>query len=103
MCWPGLVQFGTTYNTDIDRGMHVFAGSLYKVSGQTLFKIDNIGAYTTIGTVPGTKRCVFADDGQTLAIVSDGLAYQYDGTTFAQMTDPELLTPTAVAFLNNQW
>lgn len=103
MCWPGLVQFGTTYNTDIDRGMHVFKNVLYKVSGTTLFAIDDVGAYTTIGTVSGTARCVFADDGYVMAIVAGGLVYQYDGTTFAQITDPDLQTPNAVAFLNNQW
>ena len=103
MCWPGLKSFGTTSSSNTDRGMHVFKGELYKISGSTLVKVSNAGVYTTIGTVGGTGYTTFVDDGFQMTFVTGGFVYNYNGTTLTQLTDPDLQTPNAVAFLNNQW
>lgn len=103
MCWPGMKTFGTTSSTEVDRGMHVFMGELYKVQGTTLYKIDVGGNYTTIGAVKGSGYTSFTDDGFQMTFVTGGYVYNYDGTTLTELTDPDLQTPNAVAFLNNQW
>ena len=103
MCWPGLKAFGTTSSTEVDRGMYVFQGELYKVQGNTLYKIDVGGNYTTIGTIDGSGYTTWTDDGFQMTFVTGGYVYNYDGTTLTQITDVDLQTPNAVAFLNNQW
>lgn len=103
MCWPGLKAFGTTSSTEVDRGMYVFQGELYKVQGNTLYKIDVGGNYTTIGTIAGSGYTTWTDDGFQMTFVTGGLVYNWDGTTLTQLTDVDLQTPNAVAFLNNQW
>lgn len=103
MCWPGTVAFGTTSSTEADRGMHVFQGELYKVQGNSLYKIDLGGNYTTIGAVAGSGRATFVDDGTQMTFVTGGYVYNYNGTTLSQITDDDLQAPNAVAFLNNQW
>jgi hypothetical protein len=103
MCWPGLKSFGNTSTTEVDRGMYVFEGEVYKVSGNTLYKIDVGGNYTTIGTIDGSGYTTFTDDGFQMTFVTGGLVYNWDGTTLTQLTDVDLETPNAVAFLNNQW
>lgn len=103
MCWPGLKTFSTTGNANSDRGVYVFQNQLYKISGSTLYRVSSTGVYTTIGTVGGTGYTTFVDDGSQMTFVTGGLVYNYDGTTLTQLTDPDLQTPNAVAFLNNQW
>lgn len=103
MCWPGLKTFSTSGSADADRGVYVFKNELYKISGNTLYKVNSVGGLTTIGTVGGSGYTTWTDDGFQMTFVTGGLVYNYDGTTLTQLTDPDLQTPNAVAFLNNQW
>lgn len=103
MCWPGLKAFGTTSSTETDRGMYVFQGELYKVQGNKLYRIDISGNFTAIGVVSGTGYTTWTDDGFQMTFVTGGYVYNYDGLTLTQITDVDLQTPNAVAFLNNQW
>lgn len=103
MCWPGMKAFGTASSTEVDRGMYVFIGELYKVQGNSLYKIDIGGNYTTIGTIKGSGFTSFTDDGFQMTFVTGGYVYNWDGTTLTELTDVDLQTPNAVAFLNNQW
>lgn len=89
----GLELF-TTINESLlgaDRGAINWNGSLYRVIGQYFLEIDALGGYNIIATVPtgGNVRFDFSFDYLGLAC-SDNL-YLYDGTTFAQVTDPDLL------------
>lgn len=77
MSWPGSKSFSTGSNSD--RGMHVFAGVLYKISGTTLESISSAGVRTTIGTVDGSNPCIFADDGFTMRIATGSKDYQVIG------------------------
>jgi len=85
-----------------DRGFAKYKNVLYQVSGEDLYLVDDLRVRTSVGTVPGTARCEFANDGTFLIIVTEGKAYQFDGTTLSEITDPDLETPDSVAVLNNQ-
>jgi hypothetical protein len=98
--FPGLKVFSPTPGKD--RGMYEHDGSLYKVTDQTLYKIDSLGNSTEIGTITGTARCVFTGMKRNVIIVSGGVVWEYDGTDLTHITDINLENPNAAAFLNNQ-
>lgn len=98
--WPGLKSFYS--GTGVNRGMHVFASELYKVTGNTLYKISSLGVATSLGTISGGGRCVFADDGTNMIITTGGDGYQLTGTTLTQITDTDFQNGNSVTYLNQQ-
>lgn len=98
--WPGCVGFATA--SGINRGMAVFDDELYKVNNTTLFKVDSTGTYTSLGTIAGSGRCVFANDGTNLIITTGGEGYQLTGSTLTQITDPDFQNGNSVTYLNQQ-
>lgn len=99
--WPGSIRrLTSTYGAD--RGSHVFQGRLYKVSGTTLLSVSSLFSETSIGTIAGSQRCIFADDGVNMVIVTGSTAYQYNGVTLSTIADADLESPDSVAVLNNQ-
>ena len=98
--WPGSKSFSS--GSGADRGMHVFSGTLYKVSGTTLESIDSNGARTSIGTIDGSNPCIFADDGNTMRIATGSKDYQLVGGAFSEITDPDLKPGNSVAYINQQ-
>ena len=124
MCWPGTRRIAPAPAGDLifegnNRGLYVFKNELYEVRDEGLYKLTydsatdlltyfgstsyTLGPTSRIGQIYGSGRCVFADDGVVMVIVADGRVYTYDGTTFAEVVDPNLDDPNAVAFINNQW
>lgn len=97
--WPGYKAFYNGDDLATNRGMAVFNNELYKVTGSSLIKISSTGAATTIGTIRGTSRCIFDNDGTNLIIATEGLAYQYNGSLI-QITDTDFQGGNSVAFFN---
>lgn len=98
--WFGSSAFGTNAG-NADRGLHVWQGVLYHVVNQTLYSVDNLGAYTSIGTVSGTKRCVFSNStigSSKVMVIAGGTVYTYDGTTLAASA----ITADSVTYLNSK-
>lgn len=98
--WPGTKSFATAGG--VNRGMTVFNDELYKVNDNTLFKIGSTGVYTELGTITGTNRCIFANDGTNLIITTGGDGYQFTGTTLSQITDPDFQNGNSCTYLNQQ-
>ncbi len=98
--WPGLKPFGSAIG--IDRGAFEHKGICYKVTGQTLYTVSGNGTHTSRGTVPGAGRCIFGAIGDNVLFTTEGIPYQWNGTTLAAITDTDLETPNSVAVLNNQ-
>ena len=99
--FPGLTLFGTA--AGVNRGMFVHLGVLYKVTHTTLYSVNSIGVHTSLGTIPGSGRCIFDGIGSNVVITNgDGKVYQYNGSTVTEITDPDLESPTSVDHLNNQ-
>lgn len=98
--WYGSKSWST--GTGTGRGVHVFAGELYKVTNNTLYKIDSIGNQTSLGNIQGTKPCVFADDGSTMRSASGGEDYLVIGGVLSVATDADLVPGNSVAYLNQK-
>lgn len=98
----GLKTF-KTQSGGADRGMKENQGTLYKVSGTTLYTVASDGTHTSRGTISGAARCVMSALGSSMIIVNgSGAAYVWDGATLTEITDADLLAPNGVAVLNNQ-
>ena len=98
--FPGLLNI--TSATGNDRGGWRMAGTGYRVSGQTLYSFDSAGVHTSLGSIEGSTRCVFATDGTNLVIVANTKVYVYDGATVTEVVDSNIVGATAVTYLNNQ-
>lgn len=97
---PGLVDFAELGNGPI-RGTHVDKdGMLFVVSGATVYKVDDNGSETSIGTVAGDGAVKMDDNGDQLAIVAGNKGYIYDGVTLAQIADPDFPGAIDVGFLD---
>ena len=73
-----------------DRGGYNYKGVHYRVTGTSLVTIDHNGVVAAVGTIPGTDQVQFSESFDYLSIGGDQKLYLYDGTTLAQVTDPDL-------------
>jgi hypothetical protein len=97
----GIIELGT--GPGVNRGGINWNGTIYRVMGTKLVSIASDNTVTTIGDV-GTGGRVTFDYGFTyLAIASGGRMYLYDGTTLAQVTDPDLGTVLDVAWVDGYY
>jgi len=97
----GIVEAGT--GPGINRGGINWNGTIYRVMGTKLVSIAADSTVTEIGDV-GTGGRVTFDYGFTyLAIASGGRLYLYDGTTLAQVTDPDLGTVLDVVWVDGYY
>lgn len=99
--WPGSIQFASSFGDS--RGITVFQNVLYQVSGTSLQSIASDGTRTTVGTVDGLNRCIFANDGTNLVIATGGTGYIYNGASVDPITDPQYENANSVAYLNSQF
>lgn len=105
---PGIRDW-CTISTEVSaaiRGGGVMAGVPYVVSGTTVYSIAADGIETALTGTPvaGSGRVICETNGTDLVIVVPGttLAYSTQGSTVAQITDPDFLAWGAidVAFLD---
>lgn len=97
--FPGTTSFAS--GSGMDRGMFEHLGTLYKVNDTTLYSISSAGVFTSLGTIAGASRCIFASIGGSLLIAADGVAYEWDGSTLTAGTDADFESPSAVTGINN--
>ena len=104
MPFPGLDTKGNAAGKD--RGFHRMAEILYQVKGTSLYEIDKLGNHTLRGTIPGTKRCIMADDGINMFIVVPSeKVWQYttDTNAVSEVTNVNITKALSVDFFNNQF
>lgn len=94
----GIVQLGT--GVGIDRGGIEWNGVCYRVMGTKLVSIDSLGVSTILGDVGGAGQVTFDYSFDRLAVSSGGNLYYYDGTTFTQVTDPDIGTVVDVVWVD---
>ena len=113
----GITQKLTTGTVrQINRGSHVKAGKAYFLNGESLIRVDITTdefdvvsfSYVTLGTIEGSERVSFADNGKELMVlVPNGKGYIVDessGTPFVEITDPSFTAsgaPQHVVFNNS--
>ena len=102
--WPGQILNGFVTGA-FDRGQHVMARVKYRVGRNTLYEIEDDGTHIDRGTIPGNERCIFANDGDNMFIVSAGIVQQYVASTqvLSTVTDVDIVGSVAVDFLNSQF
>lgn len=88
-----------------DRNTHQMNEIAYRVIDTVLYEVATDGTHTSKGTIPGTDRCIFADDGVNMYVVADGTVSQYSVSTGAvtEVTDPDISGAQSVTFINNQF
>ncbi len=99
--FPGLKSFST--GTDVDRGDHVMANIRYVINGSTLYKELSSGARTSLGTVAGTDRAIFADDGTNLYFIANSTIYKWNGTALSTITQSVVTNPSSIDYLNRKF
>jgi hypothetical protein len=99
--FPGKSLFATQ-SGGVDRGMFAHQGILYKVTGTTLYSVNSAGTHTSLGTIPGTGRCIFAPIGTNLVIEVGTTRYYWNGSVITTISDSDLEAGTGIAHLNNQ-
>lgn len=85
---PGAVQAAT--GPGIDRGGFLWQNEHYRVMGTKLVRISVANAVTELGDVGGTGPVTFDEGFGRLAIRSGDKLYYWNGTSLAQVTDPDL-------------
>ena len=103
MPFPGLKLLG--HADGLDRGLARMAEIAYQVKGSTLYEINRFGVHTSRGIIPGGGRCIFANDGINLFIVTDLKVYQYstDSLSVTEVTNANITGAKSVDFINNQF
>ena len=85
----GIVEFAT--GPGLDRGGVNWNGTLYRLMGSSLCSVSASGVVSVLGDVGGTTAQETLDYSfDKLAVSSNGKFYLWDGTTLAQVTDPDL-------------
>lgn len=84
----GIIQFGE--GPGVDRGGINWNGACYRVMGTKLVRIASDGTTTTLGDVGGSGAVTLDYSFDRLCIASGGLLYYWNGSTLAQVTDPDL-------------
>ena len=102
--FPGQNNLGSASSGE-DRGQHQMNEIAYRVIDNTLYEVSKLGVHTDRGAIPGTDRCIFADDGVNMFIVADGTVSQYSNSTLSvtPITDSDITGALSVAFINNQF
>lgn len=94
----GIVKNGD--GPGANRGGINWRGELYRVMGTKLVDVAQDGTVAVIGDVGGGVRVTFTYGFDYLAVTSGGRLYLYDGTTLAQVTDPDLGTALTVVWVD---
>lgn len=102
--FPGQKLLGST-NAANDRGMHQMGEVAYRVVGTILYEVSSAGLHISRGTIGGSSRCIFADDGVNMFIVTDGNVSKYSNSTrlVTVVSDPNINDALSVSFINNQF
>lgn len=89
----------------LDRGQHrVNNDQQIQVLDMTLYTVDSTGFRVARGTIDGFKRCIFADDGINVYIVTDKVwQFNVETNALTQVTDPNIVGSKSVTYINNQF
>jgi hypothetical protein len=82
------------------RGGAIINGVPFVVSDTQLFRLQSDGAFTLLGTIPGSDLVTVAGDGTNVAVAAGGDLYLYNGSTTSIISDPDFPGAAWVGFLD---
>lgn len=88
---PGTTAFATATSSPQKVAIK-FQHELYCVSGASLTRVDSTGVVTGIWGLPASENVDIAQNTHQLAILIEPNLYVFDGSTLAQVTDPDFLS-----------
>ena len=101
---PSVPAFGISGGVAVGsgpmRGGCMINGVPYVVSGTKLYRIASDLAATELGTIPGSVYVDMTGDADEVLCVSGGSMFRYDGTTTAQVSDPDFPGAQWVEYLD---
>lgn len=101
--FPGQKLISSIDGT-VDRGQHRMKEVQFKVIDLTLYRVSEDGTHTDLGTITGTDRCIFEDDGENLVIIADKVfVYSSFTNTLVINTNSNLVDVLSVTIINNQF
>lgn len=71
------------------RGGCVVNNTVYVVSGTSLYSVNSAGTATLLGTIPNLDSVDMVGDGANVIVVTQTAGYVWNGSTLAQITDPD--------------
>ncbi len=103
--FPGQELLNAGPGPNADRGSHVMYNVIYRVVGNTLYRVTKAGVHTSLGEIVGKDRCIFEDDGVYLYVTTGDNVYQYDSeaNVLSIVTSAPIKGAESVAFINNQF
>lgn len=84
----------------VDRGGVNWGSVCYRAQGTSLVRVDADGTPTSLGSIGGSNQVTFDYSFDRLAVASNGRLFYWDGSTFQQVTDPDLGTVIDVLWVD---
>lgn len=98
---PGLTLHAT--GEGVDRGgiWDSRRNSHYRVSGESLIRVNSNGTTTNLGSIPGNDTVEFAYSFNNLAIIASGRMFVYNtGAGLREITDSDLGNPIDICWID---
>ena len=93
---PGTVAWSAP-GSGPGRGLFVMRGTLYCVSGEALYKVDENGSEIYLGALPGSGKLQFAGNGVELVFSNK---YILSNGTVSLITDPDLPAISSIDYID---
>jgi hypothetical protein len=101
---PGLEAFATGSGADRGAMWNENQQSVFRVSGERLMIVGELGAVQDLGGIPGTLQAAMPYSFNTQAVVVEGRYYLYDPTNgFREVTDPDLGDPIDCTWIDGYY
>jgi Phage stabilisation protein. len=84
----GIVSVGT--GSGVSRGAITWKGICYRVLGDSLVRVDELGVVAILGVIAGAGQCTLDYSFDVLSISGGGNLYYWDGTTLTQVSDNDV-------------
>jgi hypothetical protein len=99
---PGIATWATV-GTGPVHGMIEALGALFVVSGTKLYRVDEFGTATELGSIGAVSSIDMDANTDSVVVVNTPDAYYWNGATFGQITDADFTSRGAadVEFINN--
>lgn len=99
--FPGAKLF-SSIGGNRARGVGSYKNQLYAVVDNSLFRVDENGVASNLGSIAGSRRCHLEEATSSLVVTTgESTPYKYDGS-LVQGTDSRLVNSATSTYINNR-